>query len=48
MLKEEKWDFGLLRIFFLIIKLLTIKNEILPFKTNPAKDGIFDIPIQPL
>jgi len=34
MLKEEKWDFGLLGIFFLTIKLLTIKNEKLPFKTN--------------
>jgi len=41
----EKWDFGLLRIFFLTVKLLAFKNDKLPFKTNLAKDGIFDIPL---
>jgi hypothetical protein len=30
----EKWDFGLLGIFFLTIKLLMFKNKKLPFKTN--------------
>jgi len=44
MLKEEKWDIGLLGVFFLTHKLLMFKNESLLFRINPDKDGIFDIP----
>jgi len=34
MLKEEKWDIGLLGVFFLTHKLLMFKNENLPFRIN--------------
>jgi len=34
MLKEDKWDIGLLGVFFLTHKLSLFKNKKLPFKTN--------------
>ncbi len=34
MLKEEKWDIGLLGVFFLTHKVLMFKKEKLLFKTN--------------
>jgi hypothetical protein len=34
MLKEKKWDTGLLGVFFLTHKLQMFKNETLPFRIN--------------